>query len=407
MTLIFKDKLIFIDEKYGLIKNIYDLPSYPGLPRVYVKMAFGGNYSTSGFNASGAGITNEQAINSAVGEYIERYSCLHPSVLQKINKSLPKVNPKELNPQSSTIIDKYKWIKGIKEDLKSEVLLPVDAVYLTYKSESNNREWVTTSTGAACGSSLEECYWKGIAEILERDSFQYNWRKQLACPQIDIVSNENLLNFYKKYIQTQGVKISLYAFSMDWHAPSVFGIAELPNGGCVVAASVRDTWLDASKKTLLELAQSLVGYAAILYNRKVKEKITDFSLIREYQDHSLLYFSNDMARYLDFLNNDVLFSIPEKEPIRTNKEKLDFFITAIENISKSIYFVDVTSPEVKNTNWLVAKAIIPGMLDIEPDFIPTLKSERFHEVDDYLLLNKKRTYEELHKPQPLVPHPFP
>ncbi|WP_260445340.1 hypothetical protein [Listeria seeligeri] len=52
MTVIKRQKSPFLDEKYGLIKNIYTLPTYYGLPRVYVKMAFGGNYSTAGFNAS-------------------------------------------------------------------------------------------------------------------------------------------------------------------------------------------------------------------------------------------------------------------------------------------------------------------------------------------------------------------
>lgn len=61
MTLIKTDASPFVDDKYGLIKNIYDLPTYSGLPRIAVKMAFGGDYSTAGFNASGAGITAQHA----------------------------------------------------------------------------------------------------------------------------------------------------------------------------------------------------------------------------------------------------------------------------------------------------------------------------------------------------------
>lgn len=43
MTLIKTDASPFVDDKYGLIKNIYDLPTYSGLPRIAVKMAFGGD----------------------------------------------------------------------------------------------------------------------------------------------------------------------------------------------------------------------------------------------------------------------------------------------------------------------------------------------------------------------------
>ena len=68
-------------------------------------------------------------------------------------------------------------------------------MYLTYRSKGNS--WVTTSTGAACGESLDQCMWKGIAEIFERDAFQYIWRRQLSCPKIDIDENVKLAEEYE------------------------------------------------------------------------------------------------------------------------------------------------------------------------------------------------------------------
>ncbi|EGQ2902054.1 hypothetical protein E6A67_12160, partial [Staphylococcus pseudintermedius] len=195
----------FVDEKYGIIKNIYDLPTYYGLPKVYVKMAFGGQYNTAGFNASGAGITEAQAVNSAVGEYIERYSCLHPHRVMKVSKGVVKINPQKINASASANLDDYQWIHGYDLIQKRTVALPVDAVYLTYRS-NKKQSWMTTATGAACGPNLKACFWKGIAEIFERDAFQYIWRRQIACEQIRINDNRELRSYFNRYIKSENIQ---------------------------------------------------------------------------------------------------------------------------------------------------------------------------------------------------------
>lgn len=408
MSVVKSDSSPFVDDKYGLIKNIYDLPTYQGLPRVYVKMAFGGDYSTAGFNASGAGITAEQAKNSAIGEYIERFACLHQKNSNKyISKN--KVSPKLINSFAKGKDSDYQWVEG-KEILTDEfVALPADAIYLTFKNSNDNikGKWITTSTGAACGTSLPQTCWKGMAEILERDSFQYHWRRQLPCQEIDIFSNEELKEYYQRYIISSGIKIRLYKFDMDWQVPSVFGIAEFKNGGCVVAASVRMTWLEACKKTLLELAQSIVGYAAVIFKEE-KIKINDYSEVKEYQDHSILYMGDGMSKHLKFLNSTLeLFKIP-KESVEIDDQKiLEFFKNKIRKIRRQVYFVDVTPEPLKKSKWLVGKTIIPGMLDIEPDYVPLLKDERLEEIDKNLIQLSIRKEAELGKAQPKVPHPFP
>ncbi len=47
------------------------------------------------------------------------------------------------------------------------------------------------------------------------------------------------------------------------------------------------------------------------------------------------------------------------------------------------------------------------MLDIEPNYIPILKSSRLEEIDKNMIRLHLRIEEELKNPQPKVPHPFP
>lgn len=299
---------IFVDERYGLIKNIYNLPTFAGLPRVHVKMAFGGNYFTAGFNASGAGITEQSAENSAIGEYIERYSCLHPRSEIITCESDRKILPSVFNVGADDGLENYDWINAINVIDSTQVQIPIDCVYLTYRSKGNS--WVTTSTGAAC------------------------------------------------------------------------------------------------KKTLVELSQSVIGYAALIFDPK-RENIVDYSLINEYQDHSLLYLSDGMSTHLTFLDNGERFALPDELIVENDKGIAEYFIDAVRRIGKAAYFVDVTSKELSSLNWLVGKTIIPGMLDIEPNFIKYLEANRLAEIDKNLIDLGLRTEKELGNPQPTVPHPFP
>ncbi|AWC30337.1 YcaO-like family protein [Bacillus cytotoxicus] len=141
MSVIKANDCPFIDERYGLIKTIYNLPSYHGMPRVYVKMAFGGNYSTAGFNASGAGITSEKATNSAVGEYIERYSCLHSNSDFK-ESGETKIPPSIFSKLAVDDTERYSWISAKDIIRNREVNIPADAVFLTYRSPDRQNKWI-------------------------------------------------------------------------------------------------------------------------------------------------------------------------------------------------------------------------------------------------------------------------
>lgn len=409
MRLIKANENKFIDEKFGIIKSIYDLPTYPGLPRVYVKMSFGSSYATSGFNSSGAGITKIRAKNAAVGEYIERYSLLHPNVSKKSTAS-KYIFPHMLNPtiiNSSFSKENLHWQDGLNLMTEEKVALPYENIYLNYKKRGINKDWVTTADGAACGENTFQIIWKCIAEVLERDAFVTNWRYQMPSKKIDITANSELMNFYQEYIETAQVKISLYKLEMDWSAPTVFGVAELANGSCVVSASTRDTWIAACKKTLLELAQSLIGYASVLFNRMKIEPVTRFEDINDYQDHSALYFNPNMARHLDFFDSGSSFIIPESEPDRTDEEKTKFFLTQLKSINSPAYYTDVTAIDIlPYKNWHVGRVLIPDMLDVEPNYIPTLKRNRLVEAKNNMIKFGKKKHSDFHS-QPNVPHPFP
>lgn len=404
MSYIRKNMNNFVDEKYGYIQALYELPNFSDFPRIYTKVV---KSSMEKVEACGAGITEEQSVNSAIGEYIERYSCLTYSKFHNYNSKIDCISPSYLNSKSKGHMEDYDWISGIRLNDQKNVLLPREAVLLTTNRFTKHGEWVTTSTGAACGKSLIECCWKGMAEVLERDAFQYIWRRQVSCPKINIEGSDSLNTYYKKYIKSPHIDISLYCMEMDWEIPAVFGVAKFPDQSCVVSASVRPTWIEASKKTLLELAQSIVAYSSQIVGKDRKE-YRDYKEVKNFPDHSMLYVNEGMAKHLEFLDERcMIFEIPNDEKMDTDEAINQRFVKEIKKIGKTVYFADVTVKEFENSDWLVGKVLIPNMLDIEPDFIINMQNSRLEEVDQRLIQAGKRRPDELSKEQPIIPHPFP
>ncbi len=410
-----KNQNILIDSKYSLIKSLYEIPTYHGLPKISVFMAFGGNYYNAGFNASGAGISPDNAKLAATGEYVERYCCLHPekNKIKKAiyNNTLEFVNPNIFNQYANSKYDfnniNLSWIEGINLITKDKCNLPAEAVFLSFADNKEKRIWITNSTGAACGDNYNQVIWKGLAEAFERDAVQFAWRTGFKLRKINYEKNLKINEFFNKYIKSEGIKFNLFELKMDWNIPAVFGIAEFDNGATVTAASVRSSWTEACKKTLIELSQSIIGYASLIYSNDRISYNNEFSNIKNYEDHSILYFNKEMKKNLDFLlKSDEYFYIPSNDEEKSDKEMINIMLTELIRLKKSAYFVDMTLSDIDEYGWKVGRVIIPEFLDIEPGFIKEMKNNRINEVKNYIIklgLRKESDF----VGEPKVPHPFP
>ncbi|EEM74644.1 hypothetical protein bthur0010_52580 [Bacillus thuringiensis serovar pondicheriensis BGSC 4BA1] len=355
---------------------------------------------------------------SAMGEYVERYCSLQnhtPLTYEKYNFESNKINPslfdkfeKTNSPFKKYNNDVISWIKG--KDLKNneEVKIPAQAAYLTYiEGLPDEKFWMTNSTGVACSPTLDGAIWRGLAECFERDAIQTMWQNQISIPKIDYLKNKELSDFYYEYIHSKGITFYLYEFKMDWDIPAVFGIAEIENGGIVAAAAVRSTWQDACKKTLVELAQSLVGYAPLLYKGDYPQYSDDYMDVKSYDDHSMLYFHPKMKKFLSFLLDTEEYTlIPETECVLDDQEFIQYMIEQANKIDKSMYWVDLTLPEIKEHGWYVVRTLIPGLADIEPGYKYQFINERVLEIPQKLIELGKRKPEHFNG-KPITPHPFP
>ncbi|QQE80165.1 YcaO-like family protein [Alicyclobacillus sp. SO9] len=406
-----------IDSKYGLIQRIMKVPEYPGrtMPQVKVYVTTGGLNKVRGFSASGAGVTDESAIVSAVGEYVERYCAL--AVEQGNTANISEIKHQNIEIIDLSLLqnmknkeqDKLRWTIGQDLLSRTSVAIPSQMVYLSFAQKLGERQhWVTTATGAAAGQTWSDAVYRGLAECFERDAIQVMWRNQIKIPHIDFLGNHEIRGFYDKFIACSSVKFHLYKLITDYDVPAVFGLAEIDDGGVVAAASVRGTWVDACKKTLIELSQSLVGYSSLIFSKEVQHYREDFSDVATYDDHTLLYFNPHMRKYLEFL-------LESKETIQLPSDDVVFddvntyiqqFLKQLDAVGVKAIAVDITTQDIKEFGWFVAKVIIPGFADLEPGTELLYDYERLRQVPLKLLESGRRKEGHIGG-SPIAPHPFP
>lgn len=408
---------ILVNPKFGLIQRVMKVPEYPSktMPEVKVYVATGSQNKIQGFSASGAGITDQSAKISAIGEYVERYCALMPDFARTMSTSdldgfgIPTLNTAILKEMKSESLQSLDWVIG--EDLLSgkATAVPCQMAYLSLaKNPGERNHFITTATGAACGQSKKDAIYRGLAECFERDAIQIMWRNQIQMPHIDFMANHDMRVFYHRYIECQSVKYSLFRLVMDYDVPAVFGLAEIKNGGVVAAASVRGTWVEACKKTLIELCQSLVGYGPLIQSDEYVEYKDDFSDMHTYDDHTFMYLNPRMRTHLDFLlGNEEIIPMPQdRAGLNEISAYTEQFLAELESINATPIAVDITTPDIKEFGWSVVKIIVPGFADLEPGTKMLFDYKRVKEVPGKLLNMSKRLAEQIGG-SATAPHPFP
>lgn len=186
--------------------------------------------------AGGTAVSKEKAIMKALGEGLERY-CLavfrrdgfiQTSIRQLkgnyldpasvINFSKNQLKDKALNAFRFYEDAKLSWVRGYSMTQKKPIFVPAQLVYVPYHAHDEPIIRLPITTGAACGSSLEEALLRGISEIIERDSFMIFYLNKLAPTRLDLSGSKNtfltnILNTYKRY------NLDLYVFDISTDLP--------------------------------------------------------------------------------------------------------------------------------------------------------------------------------------------
>ncbi|MFC5451159.1 TOMM precursor leader peptide-binding protein [Paenibacillus aestuarii] len=265
------------------------------------------------------------------------------------------------------------WVWGYSFAQERPILVPQ---WLAYYSSPCRQGFVyETSNGCALGGSLEEAILYGILEIVERDSFLLTWYAQLPLPRLDPRSiGDRDLNLMVERLQAvAGFDVLLFNATMENGIPSIWALAKNrnPHGiNLICAAGAHPDPVRAAKGAVHELSGMLLNMThKFEANRENYMKmLRDPSLVRNMEDHSMLYSLPDAEPRLSFL-------LEENRPMRTFAqeftaapkstdltEDLKSMIGTFLRLQLDVIVVDQTTPELRRNGLHCVKVLIPGML---------------------------------------------
>lgn len=383
------DKACRLVGKNRPIISLYKNPRYNDEPQFFQYSAIIRKTSLSSNTkedeeglAGGTAVSKEKAIMKALGEGLERY-CLavfrregfiQASIRQLkgnyldpasvVNFSKNQLKDKTLNAFRFYEGAKLSWVRGYSMTQKKPIFVPAQLVYIPYHAHDEPIIRLSITTGAACGSSLEEAVFSGICEVIERDSFMIFYLNELAPTRLDLNRSKNtplinILNTYKRY------NLDLYVFdiSTDLLLTSIMAIIVDRSGiGPAVSVGLKcSTSPVAAIVGAIEEAQQIRSWIRDeMYKHKEVIVKSDFLDLRE---RGLYWSKFDKVKDLDFfLNSKNTIQIDEfiKKSDATATD-FDGLIQMLKLKKLEAVFVDVTRPEVKRKGFVVVKVIIPQL----------------------------------------------
>jgi len=163
----------------------------------------------------------------------------------------------------------------------------------------------------------------------------------------------------------------------------------------------------AIRKSIEEAEETRFGIKKLM---RVKNDISyenDFSKVKTFDDHALLYYKYNMIPKLNFIHNPS--KIKEIKNINniSSGNPLDDINICINKINKrglDIIVVDITTDDIRDIGFYVVRVIIPDMQPLNPNYnYRFLGGKRLYEVPKIIGYKKNSTTEEELNP---LPHPF-
>lgn len=416
-----------VDSKTGLIKNLFISLEEPGEVKLFRAMATPGSltrYNNSPYwfqFACGVGLTREDALMSAVGEFIERYcSCMYDESLtiratyrQIINKGYNAIKPSAFALFSETQYSNesfphkrfteetpVNWVEGKAFVSHEHVWVPACFAWMVGFPE---RIVFPHSNGLAASPSLEDAIVHALCEVVERDAVMITWFNKLSGHRIPIEEiDQDVVDIMVNRSLNCGFEYHFIDITLDIKIPSVMSITVSRNDGTgvLVGAASKLNVEEAVLKSFFEGCFQARPTVRKLSNGKapaIKDGLT-YLLAH----HAMPYANVDAIKHFDFL-----LKSPAAKPSYPHVDKensLNFAQSKLKDAGLDVIVVEITTPDIADLGFHVVRAIIPEAIGINAGkHLRYLGGERIYTVPQKLGYKDRRVNEDELNP---LPHPF-
>jgi bacteriocin biosynthesis cyclodehydratase domain-containing protein len=378
---------ILVSPVCGVIKSLEDVPKVNDEPeRPHIMWAELANAPLSPgvafLNSSGKGWSSREVRDGAVAEAVEHYCGLmwRPDVSRTARQAQvgdSALDPRHLLTEKVVSDDRYgegavlEWTTARSLLSGREVWVPIQAVSLNYRSDSSQTcKWQPTTNGLAAGAGIRDAVTRALLEVIERDAFFRCWMKnvpglRVAAADVPEPSVRNLAHEYAN----RGVRLDVYLMPTDTAAYVAAAVArtenQLPARALGLGAAFNP--VHAARRAVAEAAQVRLSLMLRLRNTQALARASwlaeDPSRVSTMEDHGLLYAMPQSSAAFAFLE-DTPYSVWNLSgPPDYRYDQLDTLIASVGNVASDLLYLDVTTPDMVDTEIAVARVIVP-------DFIP-------------------------------------
>ncbi|MCX6726979.1 MAG: YcaO-like family protein [Candidatus Shapirobacteria bacterium] len=365
---------------------------------------------------SGTALTPKVALMKAMGESIERYClCLYGEkkftnasykavkheaidIFKLRNFSAEQLKRKEFKNYRYDEQSKMNWVEGFSLRDGKNILIPAQLVYVPYKfgNEVCIRDPITT--GAAASTSLGGAVYRGMCEIIERDAFMITYLNKLSRESIDLNCHKELKKM-KKMCERYNLELKVIDISTDLGVAAMMGVIVDRTGIGPAVSFGLSADLDPMIAAIGAAKESFHGRPWI---RSEMMKQVQGKSLNDLVNRGIYWSDPKMIKKCQFLfENDKNKVLIQKYKSRYKPNKLKkMLLIFTELFNYDVYFVEVTTPEIRKYGFRVVKVIIPDLHPLYLDDVhPYWESKRLFEVPKKMGLGGSSI---LNK----IPHPF-
>jgi ribosomal protein S12 methylthiotransferase accessory factor len=394
-----------VDPLTGIAIGCRTFPLDPGSPAVFnatVRMADTTPYlgHRCGNYNGGAGLTEEEARNAALGEAIERYcaSVVRKETLQfgswrELQDRANLLHPSEValyaDFQSATLPwtpfgedTPLAWLTGESLVERQPKLVPACLVHIPYRPSRTDEAMIgpAISTGLACGPSLAAALLSGLYESIERDAFTIVWLNQLSAPRL-ILDEAWMQELLTARFLRPNLEYFVFVLQLDIPVPTVICLIRDTNFDpplLCIGGACRGEIRQAVLKALIEAVQGWNWARHERLEHGTFPPVDQFDHIRTFESRVRLYACADMSAAVAFL-------LEAKEEISLsawppNEERpdpaIETLVGQIAAAGSDVVAIDMTAPEFSGSDWQTAKVFCPGLQQVEGDHLHRLLGGR-------------------------------
>jgi ribosomal protein S12 methylthiotransferase accessory factor len=328
----------------------------------------------------GAGATLAEAAAACVGEALERYSASFVPHDSLVFATAAELGPHAVEPARFALFSERQhaapdfpfrrftagarvaWIAGCSLPSGERAWLPAELVFLGDAAvEGEQPIAYATSSGTACGETLEDTLVRGLCELLERDAFMVTWTNRLSLPLLDWSADHRIRELDERFFAPAGLAYAAVDLSRFHGVPSVLGVVRAPRGcagalgvGAGTASTIERAWWKA-------LAEAFAARAA---GAKLALLEPGGDRVASFEDHIRYYADERRAEAAAFLDASSART-PTTAVAPLGGNLVETLCTRVAAAGSSAYSVDVTSPDVAELGLTVTKVIAPELCGLD------------------------------------------